>query len=331
MERKYRVIFVINLIFIFTIIGIPSFLIFAEFGNFNRIDKSLAYTYSSPTPPIKKKLNLNLDVGTINIKYTTLPVDYLIRIDVEIEMAGPNLNGKSYIDFFNIGWENSTSPVNFTLELVSNMLEDFSTLHEVNININVKLRADSIFDINASTVNGKIEFTNLMGISISNLFLNVDRGNIVYEAKNCTIGGNITGIVNYGNITIKSHNNQYLQNSEFTIRNLRGYILIDIYQYKEMGANITGTVITETGTIRLNYKDDSANIGARFVFYNKTTFGSETETIWVGFDDVQLPLGAGLLFVSHDFPTKNNYYFSLNKFYTSGEFLWNLDSHPVTH
>ncbi|MFX1431522.1 MAG: hypothetical protein ACFFCY_15265, partial [Promethearchaeota archaeon] len=98
MERKLKTILIINLIFIFTIVSIPSFVIFAEFSNFSRIDKSLTYTYSTTTPPIDQKLNLNIDVGIIDIKYTTQPVDYLIRIDVDIELAGPNLNGKSYLD-----------------------------------------------------------------------------------------------------------------------------------------------------------------------------------------------------------------------------------------
>lgn len=331
MERKFKTIFVLNLIFIFTIISIPSFVIFAEFGNFNRIDESLTYTYSSTTPPFKRKLNLNIDVGIIDIKYSTNPVDYLVRIDVDIEMAGPNLNGKSYLDFFNFGWENTTSPINFSLELIPNILIDFLNLHEVNVKINVMLRADIIFDINASTVDGTIELTNIMGITVSNLFLNVDRGNINYDLTNCTIKGNITGIVNYGNITLKSYNNQYTQNSKFTIRNIWGYILIDIYQYEEMGANITGTAITKTGIIKSKYKDESSNVGARFVFYNKTNLGSETETIWEGFDRDVLPLDAGQMFTSHDFPTKNNYDFYLNKFYTFGDFMWNLNSFPITH
>jgi len=332
MERNYKTTFIIiNLIFVFSIIIIPTSIIYAKFVEFGRIDKTLTYKYSSETPPFKKDLNLITDVGIIDIKYTTQAVDYLVRIDVDIEIAGQDLNGKSYLDVFDINWENSTSPLNFNLELIPNMLVDFSNLHKINVKIDVSLRADIIFDINASTVDGTINLTNLMSITLSNIYLKVERGNINYDSTNCTIEGNITGIVNYGNMTLKSYNNQFTQNSKFTIQNVEGYVLIDIYQYEAMGANITGTAFTKTGIIRVNYDDDSANVGARFVFYNKTTFGPETETIWIGFDNYYLPEDKGLLLVSHDFPTKNNYNFSLNTYKDLGNFHFDLNSFPITH
>ncbi|MFX1487987.1 MAG: hypothetical protein ACFFBI_02495 [Promethearchaeota archaeon] len=332
MERNYKTIFIIiNIIFVFSLIIIPTSIIYTKFVNLGRIDKTLTYKYSSETPPFKKDLNLITDVGIIDIKYTTQQVDYLVKIDVDIELAGPNLNGKSYLDVFDINWENSTSPLNFNLELIPNMLAEFSNLQNFNVKIDVSLRADIVFDINASTVDGTIGLTNLMSITVSNLYLKVERGNINYDSTNCTIEGNITGIVNNGDITLKSYNNQFTQNSKFTIKNVKGYVLIDIYQYEEMGANVTGTAITETGIIRINYKDVSSNVGARFVFYNKNTFGPETETIWIGFNADILPSEDGLLLVSYDFPTKNNYNFSLYKFSTtSGDFHFDLYSFPIT-
>ncbi|MFW9942375.1 MAG: hypothetical protein ACFFFT_15155 [Candidatus Thorarchaeota archaeon] len=330
MERKFRIISFIYLVFVFSILSIPSFVIFAEFANFSRIDKSLTFTFSSTTPPIKKELNLNTDVGIINIKYTTQPVDYLVRIDVDIEMAGPNLNGKSYLDFFNINWENSTSPVNFTLELISDMLVDFSNLHKANIIINIMLRADIIFDINTSIMEGRINLPNLMGITVGNIFLNVDRGDIDYDFAYCTIKGNITGIVNYGNITLKSYNNHYSQNTKFTLNNPWGYTLIDIFQIEEMGANITGIAFTKAGKIRVIYMDKSPKVGARFVLYNKTNLGRpETETVWEGFDQDILPLDEGQMYTSYDFPSQNNYDFTLRKYESLGDFMWDLYSIPL--
>ena len=328
MDRKFRTISFIYFIFIFSILSIPSLVIFAEFANFSRIDKSLTYIYSSSTPPFEKELNLNTDVGIIDIKYTTQPVDYLIRIDLKIEMAGPNLIGKSYLDFFNIVWENFTSPANFTLEIISDMLEEFWNLHKTNIIINITLRADIIFDINAFIIERAIELANLRGITANNLFLNVDRGNINYDFKHCTIEGNITGTVNYGNITLKSYNNQFTQNSKLTFINNLGNTLIDIYQYEEIGANITGTASTKTGIIHLIYKDDSPNIGAQIILYNKTTHGAEGQNTWEGFERAISPLSAGQYYNSTDFPAQNNYYFSLFK-WDGGDYLWNLYSIPL--
>jgi hypothetical protein len=312
-------------------VSIPTFIFLAEFSNFSRIDESLTYIYSSSTPPFNKELNINTEIGIVDVKYVHQPIDYLVRIDIDIEMTGPNLDGKSYLDFFNIVWENTTSPVNFNLELISDMLDDFSNLHKANIVINIILRADIIFDINASIIEGTIKFANLVGITVGNLLLNVERGNINYDFTHCTIESNITGIVNYGNITLTSNNNQYTQNSKLTFSNERGYILIDIYQYEEMGANITGIAFTKAGKIRVNYEDESPNIGARFIMYNKTNLGRpETETVWEGFDREILPLNEGQSYTSYDFPSQNNYDFILRKFEYLGDFMWDLYSIPLS-
>ncbi|UCC18450.1 MAG: hypothetical protein JSV62_10065 [Promethearchaeota archaeon] len=329
MERNYRtILIIINLIFVFSIIIIPSFVIFTEFSSFNRIDQSFSYIYSSTTPPIKKGLNLNADVGIIEIKYISQPVDYLVRIDVSIEMAGPNLEGKSYLDIFNIKWENTTSPVNFTLELIPEMLEDFSNLHKANIYINILLRSDILFDINATVIDGNILVAIPMGITVNNVYSSVTSGYISYDFIHSTIKGNITGIVNNGNLTLIAYNNHYIKNSKLTFINKMGYTQIDIYQYEEMGANITGTVSTKSGIIQVIYNDYSANVGARFILYNKTTFGNEVENKWVGFNREVLPLLAGQMFTSYDFPTQNNYNFSLFKPEDEGNFIWDLNSIP---
>jgi len=329
MERNYKtILIIINIFFALIIISIPTFILLAEYSNYSRIDEFLTYIYSSTTHPLKRKLNLNADIGLININYITHPVDYLVKIDVNIEMAGPNLNGKSYLDFLNIYWENMTSPVNFTLEIKLDIIADFSNLHKANININVLLRADVIFDINSTVHEGAVELTSPMGININNILINVINGTIIYDFTSCNIGGNITGIVNNGDITLKAYNNQYSQNCKLTLVNEVGYITIDIYQFEEMGANITGTGITKVGYISLIYNDYSPNIGAQFTLYNKTGFGAEGQNTWIGFERDTLPLMAGQFFYSKDFPTQNNYNFTLFK-WDGGDYFWNLYSVPT--
>ncbi len=329
MERKYKsILFIIYLFFVFTIIGIPTFILLAEFSNFSRIDESLTFIYSSTTPPVKSELNLNADIGTININYINQPVDFIIRVDVYIELGGPNLDGKSYLDFFNIGWENVTSPVNFTLDLLSDMWLDFLNLHQANICINIILRADIIFDIDASIKEGDIKLVVPMGITVNNLLLNVINGNIIYDMHHCILEGNISGIVKNGNITVKAYNNQYNQNCRLTLVNEVGYITFDIYQSEEMGANITGTGITKTGIITVIYNDYSPNIGAQFILYNETGFGAEGQNTWIGFERDTLPLTSFIYFYSKDFLTQNNYNFSLFK-WDGGDYFWNLYSIPT--
>jgi hypothetical protein len=328
MERNFKTILIIvNLIFVFSIISIPTIVIFAEFADYSKIDRSLTYKFSSEPAPLEKELNINADLGIIDITYITEPVDYIIKIKVSIEMAGPNLNGKSYTDFFSIGWDNFSSPINFNLDLKSDMVLDFSNLHIVNININVMLRADIIFDIKTSVKEGSIKLTVPMGISLNNLYSNVSTGNILYDFNHNNVEGNITGILNNGNLTLQAYNNQYTHNSKLTLVNNRGYSLIDIYQDEEMGANITGTVITKSGLIQVIYKDYLANVGAQFILNNKTNFGNEVENKWVGFTKYFLPLLGGQMFTSYDFPTQNNYNFSLFT-HDEGNYIWNLYSIP---
>ena len=213
------------------------------------------------------------------------------------------------------------------------MLLDFSNLHQANIYINITLRADIIFDINAAVIEGAIKLVAPLGITVNNLLLNVINGNIIYDMYHCTVEGNISGIVNQGNITLKAHNNQYNQNCKMTLVNEVGHITIDIYQIEEMGANITGTGITKTGIISLIYNDYSPNIGAQFILNNQTGFGSEGQNTFIGFERDTLPLTGFIYFFSNDFPTQNNYNFSLYKHGLDTEngerYFWNLYSVPT--
>ncbi|MFX0025633.1 MAG: hypothetical protein ACFE8M_04400 [Candidatus Hermodarchaeota archaeon] len=333
MERKYKAIFfIIYLLFLFTIISIPSFILLAKFSNYGKINQSLTYVYSSTTPPLKSELNLNADKGIVDINYVNQPVDYIIKVDVNIEMSGPNLDGKSYLDFFNIVWENITTSVNFTLEIISDMLLDFSKLLQANIYINFTLRADVIFDINASIIDGAIKLAVPFGTTVNNLFLNVINGNIIYDMYHCTVEGNISGIVNTGDIVLKAYNSQYNQNCKLKFVNEVGHITIDIYQIEEMGANITGTGITKTGIITLIYNDYSPNIGAQFILNNQTGFGTEGQNTFIGFERETLSLTDFIYFFSNDFPTQNNYNFSLYKHGLNtdgGYYFWNLYSVPI--
>jgi len=151
--------------------------------------------------------------------------------------------------------------------------------------------------------------------------------NILFDLSNCIVEGNIIGIANQSDIELRTYNVQYTRNSFWYLKNKQGEIKFDIFQSKEMGANITGMGITNTGHISLIYNDYSPNIGAQFILYNKTSHGAEGQNTWIGFERDTLPLMAGQFFYSKDFPTQNNYNFSLFK-WDSGDYIWNLYSLP---
>ncbi|MFX1502427.1 MAG: hypothetical protein ACFFDH_15810, partial [Promethearchaeota archaeon] len=88
------------------IIGFPIALLSIELSTYATIDDSLSYPYYNSNSSKIKTLNIYVEMGNIEVKYTpltTLPIDYIVDIDVNLEMSGSILAGKSYEDFLNIG------------------------------------------------------------------------------------------------------------------------------------------------------------------------------------------------------------------------------------
>ena len=140
------------------------------------------------------------------------------------------------------------------------------------------------------------------GVSIGNVHINVSLGNILYNFNHCIIDGNITGITNKGDLNLQSYNVEYTQNHNWMFNSTDGEMTITISQYKEMGANITGTAWIINGMLDLFYNDTSSDIGA--VFY----FPCPSLDPGIGGDGFAgSSKGVGVLYTSLDFPTKNNY------------------------
>ncbi len=58
------------------IITIPVLTLSGGFSNYGTIDELLTYEYAPDNSSPIGKLNLNADVGDVEIKYVTTPVDY---------------------------------------------------------------------------------------------------------------------------------------------------------------------------------------------------------------------------------------------------------------
>jgi hypothetical protein len=74
---------------------------------------------------------------------------------------------------------------------------------------------------------------------------------------------------------------KYSDVNNWRLETSTGSIDVNIWQYKNIGENITGSVVTSTGSIDGYYKDNSANVGAKFTC--STSTGSNTYT----------PIGSG--------------------------------------
>ncbi|MFX1503595.1 MAG: hypothetical protein ACFFDH_21725, partial [Promethearchaeota archaeon] len=101
-------------------------------------------------------------------------------------------------------------------------------------------------------------------------------GSIYLNFTECTIGGDLIGRVSTGGITIRSYNVKYTKDAVWDFKTSTGSIDANIHQFTEIGASITGSLISSTGSVNLYYRDNLASIGAEFT--GSTSTGSVTYT-----------------------------------------------------
>jgi hypothetical protein len=109
-------------------------------------------------------------------------------------------------------------------------------------------------------------------------------GSITMNFTNCVMGDDISGTISTGSITLKSYNMVYSQNSVLDLGSTTGGVFARIYQYIDMGANITGSLHTTTGIIGVTYIDNQTSVGASFP--GTTVTGSYTRVNSGGFSAI---------------------------------------------
>jgi hypothetical protein len=303
--------------------SIPTSILLTEYSHSSRIDKNFAYIYSSTSAPTNYELNLNADIGEVEIKYTSQPVDYLIKLDVIIEMGGSNLDGKSHLDFFNIIWQNASSRINFTLELKAGINQDQVLPLIENIFLTLTLRADVICDISINMkIQGDVKITVPWESTVGEIFTNITKGNIQYDLSNCIIGGNITGnIQEAGDIELITYEVEYIQNSTWFLHTYNGEIALKIYQDTDMKANVSGVISHNFGNIYFVYIDENINNGAYFTLHYDPSDGGLTQAIdkVTGFDFDHDSEQNIFYLESGDYPAQNNH--NLLFFNTNGRYM----------
>jgi len=312
MIKKYVVIFVfISLISFGFIVAIPIGILSINFSTYDAINETFSFEYLPEIPSSVERLDLNVDIGDIEIRYVDPLVDYLARIVVDIEMAGSGLEGKNYSDYFNITeGVISGSHIEFSMRLFSNITESEIDSLIKDISITVFLRKDIVFDISASVIEGDVDIEVPFKVFINNIIFNLTNGDIFFNLHKCIIEGNVTGVVDNGKIILISYNTEYTQNSVWTLSSNQNYL--DITQHNPLGANVTGSITTalDIGT-RLIYNDTVPEVGAKFTLYdyNYPDIDSGTE---VNFYWDREPVGINRYsFTSYDFPASDNYILAL--------------------
>lgn len=305
MIRSVKIILIITAV---VIVGGATIFGIVVFANWGVYQYSNTYYYEQVPSP-EEKLILNCDIGAINIRYNTTPTDYIVKLDLDIRIEGGFVAGKSFSDFFYpVQWVNNTSPITtFNLLSKPTVFLIFGIIKI--ISIDVTLRTDIFYDINAFTSTGSIDMAVPQNVILNNTVLTTSTGAILLNAgknaeflgniamttstgsiasyvnqvnlthgintqtstgsltmnfTNCVIGGDIIGDVSTGSVTLTSYNTIYTKNSVWDVRTATGSINVQMRQYIEMEANITGIIETSTGSIDILYDDSLSTIGARF-------------------------------------------------------------------
>ncbi len=263
MEKKSIIGITSIIIFGFSLImTIPIAFLTIVLSPYGVIDESYSFIYQPSSPSSVEKLFITADVGNVEIRYIDPTDDYYALIDVDFMMSGAKLARKSYEDYFDIQWNKSSSPANFTIQIISDDWFNPSLWLTKDVNIVVKLRKDVIFDIITNLIEGTYEITVPYEVSIGNIITNVSNGNILYDFEYCSIQGNITGNINEGDLTFKTNDVEYAHNNIWDLNVGKGNVNFEIYQYRDMGANNTSLVKVNDGRVFILYEDKSADIGA---------------------------------------------------------------------
>jgi hypothetical protein len=184
-----------------------------------------------------------------------------------------------------------------------NALNLKSTTGSINVNLkdNTIIQGDALFKATTGSIDLFASNTDFeQGLTAEST-----TGGINLNFTSCNFGGNIHGVLTTGSIDYKSYNAYYSKDIDLTLETTTGSVDMDIFQYNEMGANISSTITTSTGGISINYKDNSAEVGAYF------------EGV-ADLGDVNYPgdgngfIKAGTAYFSEDYPTKYNYEFSMS-------------------
>ncbi|MHA2130217.1 MAG: hypothetical protein ACW99L_09615, partial [Promethearchaeota archaeon] len=257
------------------IISFPIVILSNGFTPYTLINDSPdPFIYTSQNFTEIHKLNLNVDVGNIDIEYTYDPVEYVAKIEVQFDISGKNVIGDNHTNYFEIKNDtistNSSTLISFSMLLnpETDWFDDGSWIKR-DVSIFVTLNADILFDLNITiNLEGNVDLFVKGGININNVEVNARTpyfnkpSEIILDFEFCSIEGNITSSANEAEILLKTNNVRYTRNNVFTLSNYNGTLKIDIYQSYDMGGNITGLLNSTFGFVDIVYEDITDKVGA---------------------------------------------------------------------
>ncbi|MBD3212840.1 MAG: hypothetical protein GF311_09550 [Candidatus Lokiarchaeota archaeon] len=172
--------------------------------------------------------------------YILLRTDVEYNIDVDVSVGDVSINVPENVS---VG----------TLELLTSTGSISADLSE-NSTVNT---------IELITSTGNVVFNSQYTNHKSLITLQTSTGNIDSTISDGYIDGNVRILTSTGNSILRFYNLTYETNSVWDIDGSTGNINIFIQQDENMYANVSGSAITSTGNIYVNYKDWNSLIGVR--------------------------------------------------------------------
>ena len=334
-KKTYRKGLIAGIIISCLVFSIIGFFLVGVF-TFGTYQETFTYYYYPASPASIEECTIYADTASIQIQYNSTPVSYAAKADVNFQFSGLFMAGKTYQNFFYpISWGGNTS-AELTLTSIHWAWIDPTNWFKVeNHVITLTLRTDIVYDITATSITGGVSITIPENVTVNDLSLScttggvsvygtganfsqglsssTTTGNVLLNFTRCSFGDNIAGGTTTGGVTFNTYNADYAQDITWTLSTTTGSILMNIQQYSNMSASVTGSAITTTGGITTYYYDNSGDYGARFTGTTTTGVVSCTadDIIGVGSDKYKVC-------TSGDFATTAIYTYDLTLQTTTG-------------
>ena len=259
------------------------------FGAAGSIEKTESFTYEPSSPDPIEELTFNADIGSLLFKYNTSPTTSYAEIDVDIEITGLYMEGKTYENFFNPStewWDNTTATFNL-LTIPDVWFDPSHWFKSYNITIAVTLRTDVVYDLTALTAVGDIEILVPDGVFLNGTSLTSSTGAIKLNTTgNNEFRGKVRLESSTGNVEFFAAKTNFTRG--FKALTSTSKLTLN-YTNCLMGDNLIGTSSTGnvffksfnmvyTKNINLNLESSTGSINS--TLYQYITMGANVTGIW---------------------------------------------------